>query len=60
MADPTLQRIWAVREEISRECDYDSRKLVRYYRELQKADKRAKIYRPEAADRDLPAAETDA
>ncbi len=31
MTDPTLQRVWDARKAISQRCDFDSRKLVRFY-----------------------------
>jgi len=42
MTDSTLQRIWESREAISRRCDYDSHKLVRFYQSRQKTDDRTK------------------
>ena len=36
--NPTLQRIWDAREKIAREYDYDSRKPVRRYQVMDKAD----------------------
>lgn len=42
MTDSTLQRIWDSREAISRRCDYDSHKLVRFYQSRQKTDDRTK------------------
>ena len=55
--DPTLQRIWDAREAIARRCDYDIRKITRYHQENQKADKRAKIWKPKPAD-DTPTAKS--
>lgn len=40
MTDSTLQRIWNSREAISRRCDYDSRKLVRFYQSRRQKDER--------------------
>jgi hypothetical protein len=36
MTDSTLQRVWDSRDAISRRCDYDSHKLVRFYQSRQK------------------------
>ncbi len=35
-ADPVIDEIRKVRDEISRECGYEPRKLVDYYKRLQK------------------------
>ena len=35
-ADPVIDEIRKVRDEISRECGYEPRKLVSYYKRLQK------------------------
>ncbi|MBN1865983.1 hypothetical protein JW916_01705 [Candidatus Sumerlaeota bacterium] len=40
MTDSTLQRVWDSREAISRRCDYDSRKLIRFYQARGKAKAR--------------------
>lgn len=37
MTDSTLQRVWDAREAISRRCDYDAHKLVRFYQSRQKS-----------------------
>jgi hypothetical protein len=37
-ADPVIDEIRKVRDEISRECGYEPRKLVSYYKRLQKED----------------------
>jgi len=42
MTDSTLQRVWDSREAISRRCDFDSHKLVRFYQSRQKTDDRTK------------------
>lgn len=42
MTDSTLQRVWDSREAISRRCEYDSRKLVRFYQSRQKTDDRTR------------------
>ena len=55
MSDPTLQRIWKTREALARKFDYDPYKLGDYYRERQKADKRAKIWKPKPVDDTPPA-----
>ncbi len=39
MTDSTLQRVWDSREAISRQCDFDSRKLVQFYQSRQKPDR---------------------
>lgn len=36
MRDLTLERIWKSRENISRKCDFDARKLVKYYQSIHK------------------------
>ena len=40
MTDSTLQRVWDSREAISRRCDFDSHKLIRFYQSRQKAEER--------------------
>ena len=42
MTDSTLQRVWDSREAISRRCDFDAHKLVRFYQSRQKKDGRTK------------------
>lgn len=37
-ADPVIDEIRKVRDEISRECGYEPRKLVSYYKRLQKQE----------------------
>ncbi len=37
-ADPVIDKIRKVRDEISRECGYEPRKLVNYYKRLQKEE----------------------
>lgn len=37
--DQVISRIREVRQQISEECAHDPRKLVSYYKELQKKDK---------------------
>jgi hypothetical protein len=37
-ADPVIDEIRKVRDEISRECGYEPRKLVNYYKRLQKEE----------------------
>lgn len=37
-ADPVIDEIRKVRDEISRECGYEPRKLVDYYKRLQKEE----------------------
>jgi hypothetical protein len=37
-ADPVIDEIRKVRDEISRECGYEPRKLVSYYKRLQKEE----------------------
>lgn len=37
-ADPVIDEIRKVRDEISRECGYEPRKLVSYYKSLQKKE----------------------
>ena len=39
MTDSTLQRVWNSREAISRQCDFDPHKLVRFYQSRQKPDR---------------------
>ena len=36
MKDLALERIWKSRENISKKCDFDSRKLVKYYQSIHK------------------------
>ena len=36
MIDSTLQRVWDSREAISKRCDFDSHKLVRFYQTKRK------------------------
>ena len=31
MIDTTMERIWHARENISRKCDFDAHKLVKFY-----------------------------
>lgn len=40
MTDATLQRVWDSREAISRRCDFDSHKLVKFYQSRQKTGDR--------------------
>jgi hypothetical protein len=40
-ADPVIDEIRKVRDEISRECGYEPRKLVSYYKRLQKEESAA-------------------
>ena len=40
-ADPVIDEIRKVRNEISRECGYEPRKLVNYYKRLQKEESSA-------------------
>ena len=42
MTDSTLQRVWESREAISRRCDFDTRKLIRFYQSRQKTKSRTK------------------
>lgn len=53
-ADPVIDEIRKVRDEISRECGYEPRKLVNYYKRLQKEESSAASKRRPAArgDRD--------
>lgn len=44
-ADPVIDEIRKVRDEISRECGYEPRKLVSYYKRLQKEDSAARSKR---------------
>jgi hypothetical protein len=37
-ADPVIDEIRKVRDEISRECGYEPRKLVNYYKRLQREE----------------------
>ncbi len=37
-ADPVIDEIRKVRDEISRECGYEPRKLVDYYKRIQKEE----------------------
>jgi len=57
MIDPTLQRVWESREAISRRCDYDSHKLVRFYQSRRKTDDRTKP--SNAASDSAPTAESE-
>ncbi len=41
-ADPIIDEIRKVRDEISRECGYEPRKLVSYYKRLQKEESAAR------------------
>jgi hypothetical protein len=36
MTDATLQRIWMSRAAISKECGYNSRRLVEFYKQFRK------------------------
>jgi hypothetical protein len=36
MIDTTLERIWHARENISKKCDFDAHKLVKYYQKRSK------------------------
>jgi hypothetical protein len=36
MTDSTLKRVWDARTAISRRCDFDAQKLVRFYQARQK------------------------
>jgi hypothetical protein len=49
MNDSTLQRVWDSREAISRQCDFDSRKLVKFYQSRQKRDRTTKSTVPSKA-----------
>ena len=40
MNNTTLQRIWNAREAISRRCDFDATKLVRFYQRIALQQKR--------------------
>ena len=42
MTDSALQRVWDSREAISRRCDFDSHKLIRFYQSRQKTEDRTK------------------
>ena len=35
-ADPTLESIWRARDKISAKCDFDSKKLIEFYKEKQR------------------------
>jgi len=50
MTDSTLQRVWDSREAISRRCDYDSRKLIHFYRARQKNNGRTKGSKRQSKD----------
>jgi len=49
MTDSTLQRVWDSREAISQQCDFDSRKLVQFYKSRQKPDRTRRSRRLEMA-----------
>ena len=49
MTDSTLQRVWDSREAISRRCEFDSRKLVKFYQSRQKPDRTRRSRRLEMA-----------
>lgn len=36
MIDTTLERIWHARENISKKCDFDAHKLVKFYQKREK------------------------
>ena len=40
MSDTILQRIWSAREAISRRCDFDVVKLVKFYQRMALQQKR--------------------
>jgi hypothetical protein len=48
-ADPVIDEIRKVRDEISRECGYEPRKLVNYYKRLQNEESSATRKRRPAA-----------
>jgi hypothetical protein len=54
MTDSTLQRVWDSREAISRRCDFDSHKLVRFYQSKEKSD-RTKGSKRQVTGRERPA-----
>lgn len=58
MTDSTLQRVWDSREAISRRCDYDARKLVRFCQSRQKAAGRKKVPTQRVTGGDEPKAPT--
>ena len=49
MTDSTLQRVWDSREAISRRCEFDSHKLVKFYQSRQKLDRTRRSRRLEIA-----------
>ena len=49
MTDSTLQRVWDSREAISRRCEFDSHKLVKFYQSRQKPDRARRSRRLEIA-----------
>ena len=54
VTDATLQRVWDSREAISRRCDFDAHKLVKFYQSRQKTEGR-RGSRPRATGRGRPA-----
>ena len=54
MTDPTLQRIWAAREAISKECGYDSRRLVEFYKQIERSAESQKKSGHAVVDRTRP------
>ena len=40
MKNPILEKLWKVKDEIARECDYDLNKLADHLRQRQKEGKR--------------------
>ncbi len=43
MYDVTLQKVWNAREAISRKCDFDAQKLVRFYQSRQKLNSTSRL-----------------
>ena len=35
-SDPTLESIWKARNDISAKCNFDSKALIEFYKEIQK------------------------
>ena len=54
MKDPTLQRVLDSREAISRRCDFDAHKLVRFCQSRQKVDKGNEKLRQDPNEHELP------
>lgn len=54
MKDPVLQRVWDSREAISRRCDFDAHKLVRFYQSRQKVNKDNEKTDRDSTDHHLP------